>query len=75
MRVGSDAGANGPTDGMRGEPSGIVHSDGVVSRWDASGLGPLLQRDPVLLAARIYADFSRGRDDVCILALRARDAE
>ncbi|WP_077002892.1 ATP-binding SpoIIE family protein phosphatase [Variovorax sp. KK3] len=48
----------------------ILHSDGVVSRWDAGGLGPLLHRDPVLLAARIYADFSRGRDDVCILALR-----
>ncbi|GAA4335104.1 anti-sigma regulatory factor [Variovorax defluvii] len=53
----------------------IVHSDGVVSRWNAGGLAPLLQRDPALLAARIYADFSRGRDDVCILALRARDAE
>lgn len=48
----------------------VLHSDGVQTRWPASALAPLLARDPVLLAARIYADYSRGRDDACVLVLR-----
>lgn len=51
----------------------LVHSDGVQTRWPAEALAPLLRKDPVLLAARIYADHSRGRDDVCVLALRPEE--
>ncbi|MDQ8034533.1 MAG: SpoIIE family protein phosphatase, partial [Bordetella sp.] len=52
----------------------VMHSDGVQSRWSAEAIAPLLARDPALLAARIYGDYSRGRDDVCVLALRPKEA-
>jgi len=52
----------------------VVYSDGVQSRWPADAIAPLLARDPALLAARIYGDYARGRDDVCVLALRPKEA-
>ncbi|MDQ7999358.1 MAG: SpoIIE family protein phosphatase [Pseudomonadota bacterium] len=50
----------------------IVHSDGIQSRWAAQALVPMMTKDPVLMAARLYADHSRRRDDVCIVVLRSQ---
>jgi anti-sigma regulatory factor (Ser/Thr protein kinase) len=48
----------------------VMHSDGLASRW---GLGPyprLAAHDPGLVAAVLYRDFQRSRDDVTVLVAR-----
>lgn len=51
----------------------LLHSDGVQTRWPGAALAPLLAREPTLLAARIFADHARGRDDACVVALRPKE--
>jgi anti-sigma regulatory factor (Ser/Thr protein kinase) len=45
----------------------IMHSDGLSTRWDLASYPALLQRHPALIAAVLYRDFSRGRDDSTVL--------
>ncbi|WP_427912398.1 ATP-binding protein [Ramlibacter sp. MMS24-I3-19] len=47
-----------------------VHSDGLESRWTPQRLMPLLQRDPMLAAAVLLRDHSRGRDDATVVVAR-----
>ena len=51
----------------------VVHSDGLESRWDPQRLMPLLRRDPMLAAAILLRDHSRGRDDSTVVVLRRAD--
>ena len=56
----------------------IMHSDGLMTRWNLQAYHGLLQRHPSLIAGVLYRDFVRGRDDVTVLAAkcpRARSAE
>jgi anti-sigma regulatory factor (Ser/Thr protein kinase) len=56
----------------------IMHSDGLMTRWNLQAYPGLLQRDPSLIAGVLYRDFVRGRDDVTVLAAKcavARRAE
>jgi len=53
----------------------ILHSDGLTSRWNLDLYPGLASRHPALIAAVLYRDFCRGRDDVTILALRNRLAQ
>jgi hypothetical protein len=48
-----------------------MHSDGLASRWDLGAYPGLRVHDPALIAAALYRDFARGRDDVTVLAARA----
>lgn len=48
----------------------IMHSDGLSGRWDIRSYPALLPRHPALIAGVLYRDFSRGRDDVTVLAAR-----
>ena len=48
----------------------IMHSDGLMSRWDLAAYRGLLNRHPSLIAGILYRDFSRGRDDVTVLAAK-----
>ena len=48
----------------------IMHSDGLLSRWDLAGYPALLRRHPALIAGVLYRDCTRGRDDVTILSVR-----
>jgi len=48
----------------------VLHSDGLTSRWDLNDYPGLLHCHPALLAAVLYRDFRRGRDDVSVLVLR-----
>ena len=48
----------------------VMHSDGLKSRWDLAGYPGLLQRHPSLIAAALYRDFSRGRDDLTVAVIR-----
>jgi anti-sigma regulatory factor (Ser/Thr protein kinase) len=47
----------------------VAHSDGVHTRWRIDSYRGLEYRDPALLAAVIYRDARRGRDDVTVCAL------
>jgi anti-sigma regulatory factor (Ser/Thr protein kinase) len=49
----------------------VMHSDGLQSQWKLDGYPGLSQRDPSLVAAVLYRDFARGRDDVAVLVYRS----
>jgi anti-sigma regulatory factor (Ser/Thr protein kinase) len=49
----------------------VLFSDGLQSRWTLDRYPALRLADPVLLAAVLYRDFARGRDDVTVVAARA----
>jgi hypothetical protein len=48
----------------------IMHSDGLGSRWDLEHYPGLAMRHPSLIAAVLYRDFARKRDDVTVLVVR-----
>ena len=55
----------------------IMHSDGVSARWDLKNRADLLARHPAIIAARLYRDHGRGRDDatVVVVALMSTDLQ
>ncbi len=53
----------------------IMHSDGLATHWDLDRYPGLLARDPAVVAAALYRDFSRGRDDVTVLVAARREAD
>jgi anti-sigma regulatory factor (Ser/Thr protein kinase) len=48
----------------------IQHTDGLTSHWDVAAYPSLLDRSPSLVAAVLYRDFSRPRDDVTVMVAR-----
>lgn len=48
----------------------IAHSDGINTRWNLDSYPHLRHCHPGLIAAVIYRDFSRGRDDATIVVIR-----
>jgi hypothetical protein len=48
----------------------IMHSDGLGSRWQIERYPGLSDRHPALVAGVLYRDWSRGRDDVTVVAAR-----
>jgi Stage II sporulation protein E (SpoIIE) len=48
----------------------IMHSDGVGTRWNLEQYSGLAPRHPALIAAVLYRDFTRERDDATILVTR-----
>jgi anti-sigma regulatory factor (Ser/Thr protein kinase) len=50
----------------------VMHSDGLASRWQIERYPGLPGRHPSLLAGVLYRDWSRGRDDVTVVAARLR---
>jgi anti-sigma regulatory factor (Ser/Thr protein kinase) len=53
----------------------ILHSDGLATRWDLHRYPGLAQRHPALIAAVLYRDFARGRDDITVFVARMRGEE
>ena len=53
----------------------ILHSDGLGTRWDLSSYSGLAQRSPTLIAAVLYRDMQRERDDSSIAVAREKGAE
>ena len=45
----------------------IQHTDGLATHWDVDRYPGLLGRSPSLIAAVLYRDFNRARDDVTVL--------
>lgn len=50
----------------------VVHSDGLATHWTVDGMTGLLRRHPAVVAAVLYREFSRRRDDVTVLVARQR---
>lgn len=49
----------------------VMHSDGLMSRWNVDDYPGIMTKHPSLVAAVLYRDFRRGPDDVTVLAARA----
>ena len=52
----------------------IAHSDGVSARWDLAAYPGLEQRHPSLVAAVLFRDHGRERDDATVAAVRNEEA-
>jgi hypothetical protein len=50
----------------------VMHSDGLSARWTLDQYPGVCQRDPSIIAAILYRDFARSRDDATVVV--ARDA-
>ena len=48
----------------------VLHTDGLLSRWTLDAYPGLLVKHPVLIAALLYRDFRRGRDDTAVVVAR-----
>lgn len=48
----------------------VLHSDGIVSRWNLQDVPGLLQCDPIVTAAWIIRDHVRGHDDATVVVVR-----
>lgn len=48
----------------------VMHSDGVNTQWDLEQYPGLAACNPAIIAALLLRDFSRGRDDACVLVYR-----
>jgi len=48
----------------------IMHSDGLSSRWNLEDYPGILNKGPAILAAVLYRDFARERDDVTVLVAK-----
>ncbi|MDB5806515.1 MAG: serine/threonine protein kinase [Betaproteobacteria bacterium] len=50
----------------------IMHSDGMATRWSLEKYPGLRMRHPGVIAAVLYRDLARGRDDVTVLVVRQK---
>jgi hypothetical protein len=48
----------------------ILHSDGLLSHWSLHRYPGLQARDAALIAAILYRDFNRHRDDVTVVVVK-----
>lgn len=53
----------------------ILHSDGIGTRWDLGAYPGLEFRHPGIVAAVLYRDFARQRDDALVLVVRQRSEQ
>jgi hypothetical protein len=55
-----------------GTPLVLLCSDGLGTSWSLDRYPGLSTRHPTLIAAVLYRDFNRGRDDVTVVAARGQ---
>lgn len=48
----------------------VMHSDGLATQWNLGAYPGLQTRHPAVIAAVLYRDFVRGRDDVTVVVAR-----
>jgi len=53
---------------------GVFYSDGLSSHWSIEAQRGLRQRDPSVIAAALYRDFNRQRDDVTVVVVKEATA-
>ncbi|WP_434971483.1 SpoIIE family protein phosphatase [Micromonospora peucetia] len=49
----------------------VMHSDGVVDRWQLADYPGLVERSPLVVAGTVLRDAGTRRDDACVLVVRA----
>jgi len=49
----------------------IMCSDGISTHWDLKSYEGLMSRDPSLIAATLYRDYTRKRDDTTVIVFKA----
>ncbi len=47
----------------------VMHTDGISARWDLKNRPDVLVRHPAIIAAMLYRDHARGRDDVTVVVV------
>jgi len=52
----------------------VMHTDGLATQRDLTAYPGLTERHPSLVAAVLYRDFARGRDDAAVVVARERAA-
>jgi anti-sigma regulatory factor (Ser/Thr protein kinase) len=52
----------------------VMHSDGLVSQWSLDRYPGIATRDPALIAAVLYRDYARGRDDTAVVVVKGGGA-
>ena len=52
----------------------VMHTDGLATQRDLAAYPGLIERHPSLVAAVLYRDFARGRDDTAVVVARERAA-
>ncbi|HKR41646.1 MAG TPA: anti-sigma regulatory factor, partial [Paraburkholderia sp.] len=50
----------------------VLHSDGIGTRWDLAAWPGLANQPAAVIAAVLYRDFARRRDDATVVVVRAR---
>lgn len=50
----------------------VLHTDGILARWKADAVVPLLGRDPSLVAGLIMRDYCRHTDDATVVVIRRK---
>jgi anti-sigma regulatory factor (Ser/Thr protein kinase) len=53
----------------------ILHSDGIGTRWDLAAYPGLPLQPAVMIAAVLYRDFSRRRDDATVVVVKAEQQQ
>ncbi len=53
----------------------IMNSDGLTSRWDLEAYPGIISKHPSIIAASLYRDFNRERDDATVLVARNSEQE
>lgn len=53
----------------------VAHSDGLTTRWKLEQYPGLFRQDPALVAAMLYRDHARPRDDVSVVVCRLPGGE
>jgi anti-sigma regulatory factor (Ser/Thr protein kinase) len=47
----------------------VMHTDGISARWDLKSKPGVMQRHPAIIAAILYRDHARGRDDSTVVVV------
>jgi Stage II sporulation protein E (SpoIIE) len=51
----------------------IMHSDGLATQWDLNRYPGLASKHPAAIAAVLYRDFKRSRDDMTVIVAKERE--
>ena len=57
-----------------GDLLAVFHSDGLSTKWDIDSYPGLATRHPTMIAAVLYRDFKRVRDDNLIVVVKTSEA-